>query len=433
MSQPEPAPEPAAPSPKQTSHFRWVILGLLFFATTINYLDRNVMGILAPDLKRIFSIDDSQYGDIQGAFALAYAAGQLVCGRLLDVVGVRAGFALALVAWCMASMSHAFAGSVFGFKLARIFLGVAESPNFPAATKTISEWFPRKERAFAFGFVNAGTNMGALAAPAVVPWLYQNYGWQWAFIATGAVGLVWLAFWLPLYRSPAEHPRVSPAELQLIQSDPPESTVKVPWRRLLANRRALAFASAKFLTDSMWWFYVTWFPLFLSSQHGLKVMSMGLPLIVIYLMADIGSIAGGWFSSSLIKRGATVNRARKTALLVCSLAMFPVFFAQNISSVALAVFVMGIATAAHQGFSSNLYTLVSDMFPRQSVASVAGFGGTCGYLGAALFQFAVGRMVESTGKYYLPFICAASAYLIALGIIHLLVPVIRPPEQSTTT
>jgi MFS transporter, ACS family, hexuronate transporter len=216
----------------------------------------------------------------------------------------------------------------------------------------------------------------------------------------------------------------------LIERDPPEPTQKVPWRRLVANRRAMAFASAKFLTDSMWWFYVTWFPLFLSTQHNLKVMDVGWPLVVIYLMADTGSVAGGWFSSYLIKQGASINRARKTALLVCSVAMFPVFFAQNIGALWPAVFVMGIATAAHQGFSSNLYTLVSDMFPRQSVASVAGFGGTAGYLGAWLFQLAVGRMVESTGKYYLPFICAASAYILAFALIHLLVPVIKSPAQA---
>jgi ACS family hexuronate transporter-like MFS transporter len=431
QSQPEaPASPTSSGVAKPASNFRWVILGLLFFATTINYLDRNVMGILAKDLKELFLISDSQYGDIQSAFALAYACGQLVCGRLLDIIGVRAGFALALVLWCVASMSHALAGSAFGFKLARIFLGVAESPNFPASTKTISEWFPRKERAFAFGFVNAGTNMGALAAPAIVPWLYKHYGWQGAFVATGLVGLIWLALWLPLYRSPAQHPRVSKSELALIESDPPEPTEKVPWRNLVGNRRAMAFATAKFLTDSMWWFYITWFPLFLSTQHHLKVMDIGWPLIVIYLMADVGSVAGGWFSSSLIKRGASVNHARKSALLVCSVAMFPVFFAQNIEGLWPAVFVMGIATAAHQGFSSNLYTLVSDMFPRQSVASVAGFGGTAGYLGASLFQLAVGRMIESTGKYYLPFICAASAYIIAFALIHLLVPVIKPPTQN---
>lgn len=428
MAQPEFAPETA--TTKQTSHFRWVILFLIFFATTVNYLDRMVMGILAPDLQKLYSITNLEYGQIQSAFAICYALGQLISGGILDIIGVRAGFAIALIAWSAASMLHALARTPLGFGLARGFLGVAESPNFPAATKTISEWFPRKERAFAFGFVNAGTNMGALLAPMVVPWLATKYGWQWAFIGTGAVGLVWLVFWLPLYKSPSQHPRVSASELAHINSDPPEPTVKLPWLTLFTFRGAWAFALGKFLTDSMWWFYMTWFPKFLHDNHGLNLLTIGIPLIVIYLMADIGSIAGGWLSSSMIKRGATVNRARKTAFLVCSVAMFPVFFAQSISSLWLAIFVLGLATAAHQGFSSNLYTLVSDTFPRQSVASVAGFGGTFGYIGASIFQLAVGYMVQKTGNYHFPFICAASAYLLATGVIHLLVPVIRPPSQS---
>jgi len=427
----EPEAAPAAPlSAKKPTHFRWVILGLLFFATTINYLDRNVMGILAPDLKTLFHISDIDYGLINGSFALAYAAGQLVSGALMDIIGVHGGFAIALILWSAASMLHALAGSASGFRMARAFLGVAESPNFPASTKTISEWFPRKERAFAFGFVNAGTNMGALLAPAVVPWLAIKYGWQWAFIGTGGIGLIWLAFWLPLYRAPAAHPRVSPEELAHIQSDPPEHSVKIPWLTLFTYREAWAFAIGKFLTDSMWWFYITWFPMFLNSNHKLDLQTIGKPLVIIYLMADAGSIAGGWFSSSMIKRGASVNRARKTGLLICALAMFPVFFAQGIASLWPAVIVMGIATAAHQGFSSNLYTLVSDMFPRQSVASVAGLGGTAGYIGAALFQPFVGWMVQTTHSYKWPFVCAASAYLLAFVVIQLLVPKITPPKST---
>src|SRR5688572_2101829 len=259
----------AVPSGRRT-HFRWVILALVFFATTINYLDRMVMGILAPELQKLYAITDQQYGYIQSAFALSYAFGQLVCGRLLDVVGVKMGFALALAAWSIASIVHAFARGPVGFGFARAFLGVAESPNFPAATKTVSEWFPKRERAFAFGFVNAGTNMGAILAPLVVPWLATKYGWQWAFVGTGAVGLFWLLFWIPLYRSPAKHPRVSAAELAHIQSDPPEPVTTLRWIQLFAYRAAWAFAIGKFLTDSMWWFYMTWFPKFLYTQHGLN-------------------------------------------------------------------------------------------------------------------------------------------------------------------
>src|SRR5688572_16605492 len=236
------------------TRYRWVILFLVFFATTINYLDRMVMGILATDLQRLYSISDVQYGYMQSAFALAYAGGQLVCGALLDVIGVKMGFAIALTTWSVASIAHAFARGPWSFGIARAALGVAESPNFPAATKTLSEWFPKRERAFAFGFVNAGTNMGAVLAPIVVPWLATSYGWQWAFVGTGAVGLVWLFLWIPLYKSPAEHPRVSPAELAHIQSDPPEKVEKVPWLKLFTYKEAWAFAVGKFLTDSMWWF-----------------------------------------------------------------------------------------------------------------------------------------------------------------------------------
>jgi ACS family hexuronate transporter-like MFS transporter len=261
----------------------------------------------------------------------------------------------------------------------------------------------------------------------IVPFLAEKYGWQWAFVATGAIGLIWLLFWLPLYKPAAEHPKVGPAELAHIHSDPPETSAKVPWRTLFKYRGAWAFALGKFLTDSMWWFYITWFPKFLNSEHHLDLVKSAAPLILIYVMADLGSIAGGWLSSSMIKRGATVNRARKTAFVVCSVGMLPVFFAQSISNLWLAVLVLGLATAAHQGFSSNLYTLVSDLFPRQCVASVAGLGGTAGYFGAALFQYAVGHMVQSSGNYTLPFICAASAYFLATAIIHGLVPKIRPP------
>lgn len=425
MSPTTPSPSAVAGSsgePRPASRFRWVILGLIFFATTINYLDRMVMGILAPDLQKLYSITDIHYGYIQSAFALSYAFGQLLSGGVLDRIGVRLGFAFALVGWSLASMMHAFARGPLGFGIMRGFLGLTESPNFPAATKTISEWFPRRERAFAFGFVNAGTNMGAILAPAVVPWLATTYGWQWAFVGTGAIGLVWLAFWLPLYRSPAEHPRVSASELAHIRSDPPEPTIKVPWLKLFSYREAWAFALGKFLTDSMWWFYMSWFPKFLNQQHGLNLMSIGIPLIVIYLMADVGSIAGGWLSSSMIRRGATVNRARKTALFISALGVLPVLAAQHVSQLWLAVLILGLATASHQGFSSNLYTLVSDMFPKQSVASVAGLGGTAGYIGASIFQVIVGYLVQGSGNYGVPFICAGLAYLVATGVIHLLVP-----------
>jgi ACS family hexuronate transporter-like MFS transporter len=418
-------------SRRQTSHFRWVILGLVFFATTVNYMDRMVMGILAPDLQKMYSISDVQYGYIQSAFALSYAFGQLMVGGILDIIGVKIGYALALFGWSIASILHVFAHGPWSFGLVRGLLGVSESPNFPAATKTLSEWFPRRERAFAFGFVNAGTNMGAIIAPATVPFLATHYGWQWAFIGTGCIGLIWLFFWLPLYKHPHEHPAVSPAELKLIQSDPPEPTERVPWLSMFAYRQAWAFAIGKFLTDSMWWFYMTWFPKFLHSQYNLDLLNIGLPLVVVYVMSDIGSISGGWLSSSMIKRGFSVNRARKTALFVCALGMIPIIFAQNVSSLTAAVLIMGLATASHQGFSSNLYTLVSDMFPKKSVAAVAGLGGTFGYLGASIFQPFVGYMVQGKNNYFVPFLCAGTAYVLAFVIIQILVPRLEPVRLNS--
>ena len=323
-------------------------------------------------------------------------------------------------------MLHAFARGPWSFGSMRVLLGVSESPAFPAATKALAEWFPRRERAFAFGFINAGTNMGAILAPAIVPWLASTYGWQWAFIGTGAIGFVGLIFWLPIFKSPREHRAVSPAELAHIHSDPPEATAKIPWLTLLKCRQAWAFAMGKFLTDAMWWFYVTWFPKFLNKEHKLDLMHIGLPLVIIYVMSDIGSIGGGWLSSAMIKRGVTVNRARKTALFLCALGVMPVVFAQHISSLPLAVVVLGLATASHQGFSTNLFTLVSDMFPRQAVASVAGFGGTWGYFGASLFQIVVGYIVGTRHNYTVPFICAGVAYIIAFGVIHALAPRLEP-------
>jgi ACS family hexuronate transporter-like MFS transporter len=274
------------------------------------------------------------------------------------------------------------------------------------------------------GFAHAqGYADGAVPA---VPVLAANFGWQSAFIALGAIGLVWLCVWIPVYRSPQEHPRVSPEELALIHSDPPEPTVKVPWLELLRYRQAWAFGLGKFLTDSMWWFYITWLPKFLNKQYGLDLLHIGAPLVIIYLMSDLGSISGGWFSSRLIQRGASVNRARKTALVICAVGVLPIIFAEQASSQWVAVLILGVATAAHQGFSSNLYTLVSDMFPRRAVGSVAGFGGMCGYCGAAFFQVFVGYAVEKQHNYFLPFLCAGLAYTIAVIGIQLLVPCIEP-------
>jgi ACS family hexuronate transporter-like MFS transporter len=420
--------EYAALNRPRASSFRWVILTLVFLAITINYIDRLVMGILAKDLQALYHINDIQYGYIQSAFALSYAAGQLASGAWLDKVGTRIGYTISLLGWSVASMLHALARGVWGFGIMRGFLGITESPAYPAATKTLAEWFPRRERALAMGFVNAGSNVGAILAPLVVPWLAIKYGWQWAFIGTGGVGLVWLLLWIPIYRKPAEHPQVSAEELAYINSDPPEPTAKVRWATLLTYRQSWAFAIGKFLTDSMWWFYMTWFPKFLYDHHGLDLKTIGLPLIVVYLMADVGSIGGGWLSSSMIKRGWSVNLSRKTAMLICALGVTPVMFAQGVQGLWGAVFLLGLATACHQGFSSNLYTLVSDTFPKRAVGSVAGLGGTCGYVGATIFQIIVGYSVEKRHNYIIPFVCSGLAYLAAFAVIQWLAPRLKPVE-----
>ena len=409
---------------------RWWILALVFCATTLNYLDRMVMGILAPGLQKEFQITDSQYGYIQSAFALSYAISQVFSGRWLDVVGTRMGYAVSLCAWSLASALHAAASNAWGFGIIRSLLGITESPAFPGAAKILAEWFPRRERAFAFGFVNAGPSMGAIGASVLAPWLAATYGWRWAFIVTGALGIFVLLLWVPLYRTPGTHRWVSTSELAYIHSDPPEPVVNATWMSLVATRQAWAFAVAKFLTDSMWWFYMTWFPKYLNKTFNLNVLQLGLPLVAIYVICNVGSIGGGWFSSVLIKRGFSVNAARKSALLFCAVGVLPILIAHRAGSLWTAVLLLGLVTAAHQGFSSNLYTLVSDMFPRYAVGSVAGLGGMCGYFGASLFQLVVGYCVEKQQNYSIPFLCAGLAYFAAVAVIHVLSPRLAPALLS---
>src|SRR6267378_2073066 len=391
---------------------RWSICALLFFATTINYVDRQVIGILSKDLQAAFHWTEIDYGNIVAAFNAAYALGLLFAGRLIDRFGTKIGYAAALTIWSLAAMAHALARSAFGFGVARAALGVGEAGNFPAAIKTTAEWFPKKERALATGIFNAGSNVGAIVAPLTVPWIALHWGWQWAFILTGAIGLVWLSFWIPLYARPELHSRVGKAELAHIQSDPPDSpAARIPWVQLIPYRQTSAFAIGKALTDPIWWFYLYWVPPFLRSNHGLDLTTIGLPLIAIYVIADIGSIGGGWLSSTMIKRGWTINRARKSAMLICALLVTPIIFASRVSNLWAAVAIIGLAAAAHQGWSANIFTTASDMFPRRAVGSVVGIGGMAGALGGATMQVATGYILQSTGgNYMLIFVIAGSAY-----------------------
>ena len=429
----------------KAGHFRWLVCGLLFFASVINYIDRQVIGILKPTLQQQFGWTEIDYADIVFSFQLAYGIGFIFAGRLMDRLGTRVGFSIAIVIWSLAAMAHAgvmsfgpgaaallgvfglsYSASVAGFMTARFALGLGESGNFPGAVKTVAEWFPRKERAFATGIFNAGTNIGALLTPLIVPIITISYGWEWAFIVTGALGFFWLAIWWYLYHSPEEHKGVTAAELAYIRSDPPEPTMKMSWATILPHRQTWTFAVAKFMTDPIWWLYLFWIPDFLYRNHGLSLTTMGPPIVVIYLIGDVGSVGGGWLSSTLIKRGWSVNAARKTAMLTCALAVLPILFAANTSHLWVAVGLIGLAAAAHQGWSANVYTLTSDMFPKQAVGSVVGFGGMTGAVGGMLIAKITGYVLQFTGSYVPVFIIAASAYLLALLMVHLLSPRLEP-------
>jgi ACS family hexuronate transporter-like MFS transporter len=401
---------------------RWMICALLFFAATLNYLDRQVIATLKPTLTGQLGWSEIDYSNIVFAFQLAYAIALIVAGRAMDRLGTRKGFSLAVVFWSVAAMAHALVSSVLGFIVVRFALGLGEAANFPAAIKTVAEWFPKKERALATGIFNAGTNVGIIIAALTVPWIALNFGWRWTFVLTGGVGFVWLFFWLSLYRRPEEHSQLSKAELDYIRSDPPEPTGKVRWARLLPHRQTWAFAIGKFLTDPIWWFYLFWLPDFFFKRFALDLKSIGLPLMTVYIIADVGSVAGGWLSSSLIKRGWSVNAGRKFAMLLCAICVVPIIFAARTPNKWVAVMLVGLAAAAHQGWSANLFTTASDMFPRQAVGSIVGIGGMMGAIGGMVIAKAAGYILTFTGSYLSLFIVAATSYLLALLVIHLLVP-----------
>jgi len=432
--------------------YRWVICSLLFFATTINYIDRQVVSLLGPTLSAEFGWSDLDYSHIIFNFTLAYAIGLLAVGPLIDRLGTKLGFALAIAFWSLAAIGHAVAhlyngpaipsidisastgfafvslvGTVAGFSLARFALALGEAGNFPASIKATAEWFPKKERALATGVFNSGTNVGALVAPLVVPWITLTWGWSWAFVITGALGFLWLAVWLLVYHPPREHPSLSKAELDYIESDPVESVQPIAWRRLLPHRQTWAFAAGKFLTDPIWWLYLYWVPDFLHKAHHIDLKGSALPIFVIYQIATIGSVAGGWLPARLMAQGWTLNRARKTAMLVPALCVLPIVFAPLVSSMWVAVLLIGLAAAAHQAWSANLFTFSSDMFPKRAVGSVVGIGGMGGAVGGMFIALAVGQILTATGgSYVIIFAMAGTAYLLAFGVIHLLVPTITP-------
>jgi ACS family hexuronate transporter-like MFS transporter len=406
------------------AHFRWYICGLLFFATTVNYVDRQVLGLLKPALEKELGWSEAEYGWIVFAFQAAYAVMMPLAGRLIDWAGTRLGYAVAVAAWSVAAMAHALARSAWGFGAARFALGLSESANFPAAIKTVADWFPQRERALATGLFNSGANIGAILAPLVVPYLAVHYGWRAAFLATGAAGFLWVGLWWWLFRRPEEHPRLSPEELALIQGgrERQEKRVRVPLSGLLTDRAAWAFIIGKFLTDPVWWFYLFWLPGFLSREYGLDLSHLGLPVIVVYQASAVGSVGGGWIPAALLKRGWAPNRAREAAMLLCAVVVTSAIFVMYArGNLWLAVALISIAAACHQGWSANLYTLASDLFPASAVGSVVGLGGLGGAAGGMLVAPLVGYWLDwSHGAYGPLFVIAGSMYLAAFVVIHLL-------------
>ncbi|MDF2637232.1 MAG: transporter [Novosphingobium lindaniclasticum] len=408
--------------------YRWVIVALLFAATAINYIDRQMIGVLKPTLEAEFHWTESDFARIVFWFQLAYAIGYLSFGKVVDVLGARIGYAIALVIWTISHMAHGFASGVTSFAMARFGLGIGESGNFPAGIRAVTDWFPQKERAFAIGLFNAGANVGAILTPLIVPLLVLWFDWRMAFFVTGIFGILWLGAWWTMYRHPAEHGRVTRGELAWIQQDPADPVEKIGWARLLTVKETWAYALGKFLIDPIWWFFLFWLPGYLFERYDLDLKTFGLPLAGIYLISDLGSVGGGWLSSKLIKAGKTPNFARKITMLICALCVLPIWFAQSIDSVWSAVLVIGLATAAHQAFSANLYTLPSDVFPRGAVGSVVGIGGTVGAFGGMGMALFAGYILDATHSYEVLFAICASAYLVALAVVHLLSPKLAPAK-----
>jgi MFS transporter, ACS family, hexuronate transporter len=411
-----------APHPLKIGSYRWRICALLFFANTINYMDRQVLGVLAPLLQAKIGWNEIQYGYIVEAFQAAYALGLLVAGGIIDAIGVRLGYALAIGLWSLAALSHSLARTPLSFGVSRFFLGLGESGNFPAAIKTVAEWFPKKERAFATGIFNCGTNVGATIVPLIVPWIAVTIGWQWAFLFTGAFSLTWLLVWWTTYKSPEADPKLGAAELAYIRSDPAEISKKVPWIRLLIYPQTWALLIGKGLTDPVWWFLLFWLPKYFTSEFGVKLEGLALPLVVIYNAAAVGSIGGGWLPAQGVKLGLSIKAARRLAMLLCAVAIMPIMLIGNIHSLWTAIAIISLAVAAHQGWSCNIFTLASDIFPKSAVGSVTGVAGFGGAMGGILAAYIVSHVLARYHTYSGLFIGAGLAYITALLIIQLLVP-----------
>ncbi len=419
--------------------YRYRILALLFMATTINYMDRSVIGVLGPTLRdTVFHWTNKEYAYINVAFKFAYAAGMLLMGGIVDRLGAGIGYTLAIGTWSVFGMLHAAIRPAFGFWgffVARLGLGLGESGNFPACIKTVAEWFPKRERAFATGVFNAGTNVGAILAPILIPMIVDGTtgkNWQWGFLTTGIFSAIWVMFWLYTYKPPEAHPRVTEAELAYIESDSTAETAeKLPWAKVLPHKETLAFCVAK-IPDAVWWFYLFWGGFFLNFKYGLKLSGLALPIIIIYVTADFGSVLGGWLSSSFIKRGWSINKARKLTMLIFAICILPVAFAAHANNKWVAVALIAVAAASHQAWSANVFTLVSDVFPKKATASVVGIGGMVGAVAGMLADLSLGEVLDKSGEtgYFWAFLVAGSMYLICLAVIHLLMPKMKPLDEN---
>ncbi len=418
---------------------RWIVVALLFFATTINYIDRQVIGLLKPTLEVEFGWSEKDYANIVMAFTAAYALGLLVFGRIIDRIGTKMGFSISIVFWSIAACLHGVVKTTFGFGVARAALGLGESGNFPAAIKTVAEWFPKKERALATGIFNSGANIGAVFAPILVPTILALYGWQEAFIITGAIGFVWLIFWLYYYEIPTRHKKVTEAELAHIHSDNEEDTSNekpITWGTLFRVRQTYVFIAGKLLTDPIWWFFLFWLPSYFSTSFNLDLKKPGWPLVIIYMATSIGSIGGGYLSSYFIQKGWPVYKARKTAMFIFALCVLPIMSAKYATNMWVAVALISLAAAAHQAWSANIFTVASDMFPKKAISSVVGIGGMAGSIGGVLFPIFVGYILEtyrqlgdSTAGYNIIFFVCGLMYMLAWAVMHFISPKMTPYKE----
>lgn len=425
----------AAPAPR-VGWYRWVICALLFCATGLNYVDRQTIGFLKPALSAQYGWDQADYAHIVQWFMIAYAFGYVIFGRVIDKIGAKLGYTIAVVIWTAAHLACAILGflppalMLTSFMVTQAMLGLGQSGNFPAAIKAVAEWFPQRERALANGIFNAGSNVGAIITPLIVPVVMLNFGWQWAFVATGSLSLIWLVVWIWIYRKPSENKHLTKAERDYIESDKPEPVKALPWLKVMRVKETWAFAIGKLLTDPVWFFYLFWLPPYFFETYKNEVgniAGVAAPVIVIYVISDVGSIAGGWMSSAMIKAGFTVNLSRKLTMLFCALCVLPVGFATMfIHDLWMVTVVIGIAAAAHQAFSANLYTIPSDTFPKAAVGSVAGIGGTAGAIGGIAMTMGVAAALKSLGGYSSVFFVASLIYFLAVLVIHVLTPRLAP-------